>query len=88
MHAAKLGAVVQLRKHLARIEQVLVIECTFDPLLLFEVGFIEHHRHEITFFNTNPVFTGQNSTHFDTKPQNIGAKFLSFVQFSWNIGVV
>jgi hypothetical protein len=34
MHAAKLGATVQHREYLAGIEQALVVERAFQPLLL------------------------------------------------------
>ena len=37
MHAAELGAAVQLREHLSGIEQVLRVEGAFHPLLLGEV---------------------------------------------------
>ena len=38
VHAAELGAAVQRRKHLAGIEQALVVEGAFEPLLLIEIG--------------------------------------------------
>src|SRR5262249_40893074 len=34
VHAAELGAAVQRRKHLAGIEQALLVEGAFEPLLL------------------------------------------------------
>ena len=39
MHAAHLGATVQLRKDLAGIEQPLVVEGAFDAKLLVEGGY-------------------------------------------------
>ena len=36
MQAAKLSAAMQVREHLARIEQVIGIKRTFQPLLLFD----------------------------------------------------
>src|SRR5262249_41334425 len=42
VHAAELGAAVQRGKHLAGIEQALVVECAFQALLLVEVDLGEH----------------------------------------------
>src|SRR5262245_65831804 len=46
VHAPKLDAAVQRRKHLARIEQALVVEGAFEPLLLLEVGLGGHDREQ------------------------------------------
>jgi len=40
VHAAELGAALQGRKHLAGIEQALLVEGAFEPLLLLEVRFL------------------------------------------------
>ena len=39
VHAAKLGAAVQRRKHLTRVQPVIGVERALDPLLLFEIGY-------------------------------------------------
>ena len=44
VHPAEFGAAVQLREHLARVEQPLRVEGAFEPLLLGEVGLVEHRR--------------------------------------------
>src|SRR5262245_14088709 len=58
VHAAKLGAAVQRRKHLARIEQAPVVERAFEPLLLIEVGLREHRRHQVAFLDAHAMSTG------------------------------
>src|SRR5262249_56095600 len=50
VHAPELGAAVQRRKHLAWIEQALVVEGAFEPLLRLQVALAEHRRHHIPPF--------------------------------------
>ena len=45
VHPAEFGTAMQLRKHLTGIEQTARIERTFEPLLLREIGFVEHRVH-------------------------------------------
>ena len=47
MHAAELGAAVQLGEHLAGIEQALVVEGAFEALLLVEVGGVLTGEHGV-----------------------------------------
>ena len=51
MQMPKLGAAVQLWKHLAGIEQALRVEGAFEPLLLVEIGFVEHDRHQVALLS-------------------------------------
>src|SRR4029450_9243485 len=46
VQAAELGAAMQGRKHLAGIEQPLVVERAFEALLLGEIYLREHRRHQ------------------------------------------
>ena len=66
MHAAQFGASVELGKHLARIEQVLLVEGAFDPLLLLQVRLREHFRHQVALFHTNSMFARQYTADLDT----------------------
>src|ERR1043166_360708 len=46
MDPAKLGAAVQGRKHLSRVEQPLRVERAFQALLLVEIDLAEHLAHQ------------------------------------------
>src|SRR5687768_5057027 len=74
MHAAELGASVQLRKYLAGVEQVLGVESALDPLLLGQVCLVEHFRHEIALLDAHAVFAGQDAADRYTELQDRGAK--------------
>jgi hypothetical protein len=76
MQPAKLGTTMQMREHLAGIQEMPGIKRTFQPLLLFQVIFGELDCHQVTLFNTNAMFTGQHTTHFNTAFQNIGTEIL------------
>ena len=76
MHAAELGAAVQRRKHLAGIEQALVVEGAFDALLLIEIDLGKHHRHQVALFDADAVLAGEHAADFDAQPQDIGAELL------------
>ena len=61
MHAAEFGAAVQGRKHLAGIEQALRVERAFQPLLLVEVYFRKHLRHQVALLDANAMFAGEHA---------------------------
>src|SRR6202021_2080758 len=79
MHAAKLGAAMQGRKHLAGIEEALRVERAFQPLLLVEIDFAEHLRHQVALLDADAMFTGQHAAELDAAPKDIGAKSLRLV---------
>src|SRR5262249_44074429 len=58
VQAAELGAAMQRREHLAGIEQALVVEGAFEPLLLVEIGLREHRRHQVAFLHPDAVLAG------------------------------
>ena len=76
MHAAELGAAMQCRKHLAGIEQALVVERAFEPLLLIEIDLGKHHRHQIALLDADAMLAGQHAADLDAQPQDIGAELL------------
>jgi hypothetical protein len=82
VHAAKFGAAMQLRKHLAGIEQALFIEGAFEPLLLGEVDFSEHGRHEVALLDPNAVLARQHATHFDAQLENLRSKGLGALELA------
>src|ERR1700738_4503719 len=88
MHAAEFGAAVQSREYLAGIEQALVVESAFEPLLVVEIGLREHRRHQIALLHANAVLAGQHAADLDTQPQNIGAELLGALEFARLVGVV
>src|SRR5262249_14917798 len=88
MHAPKLRAAVQRRKHLAGIEQALVVEGAFESLLLIEIGFRKHRRHQVALLDADAVLAGQYATHFDTQPQNIGAELLGPLELARLVGII
>src|SRR5579885_1375351 len=51
----ELGAAMQLREHLARIEQALGVEGAFQALLLVEIGLVEHRAHEVALLDADAM---------------------------------
>src|SRR5206468_8514951 len=88
METAELGAAVQLRKHLARIEQAVGIEGAFQALLMREVALVEHRTHQVALFDPDPVLAGQDATHFDRKLEDIRAKSLGPLDLVGLVGIV
>jgi hypothetical protein len=88
VHASELGASPQLRKHLARIEQMVGIESAFDPHLLVEVDLVEHFRHQVALLHPHSVLAGQHAADLDAEPQDVGAETLSLVELAGYVGVV
>src|SRR5689334_1759167 len=75
-HAAEFGAAVQHRENLAGIEQALVIESAFEPLLLVEIGFGKHLRHQIALLDAHPMLAGKDAAHLHAQLQDVGTEFL------------
>ena len=88
MHLAKFGASVKGGENLSRIEPVLWIKGAFDTLLLFQIGLAEHGVHQITLFNTNPVFASQHAADRHTELENICPKSLCFFHVSVFVGII
>ena len=49
--------------------------------MLFQVLFIEHRGHEFLFFETYPVFAGQDAADFHAQAQDVRAELFRFFQF-------
>ena len=49
------------RKHLAGIEQPVRVEGAFQPLLVREVGFVEHLAHQVALLDADAVLAGQDA---------------------------
>src|SRR3989442_7390624 len=82
MHAPELGAAVQRGKHLARVEQTLVVESAFEPLLLGQIDLGKHRRHQIAFFHADPVLAGEHSAHLDAKLEDFRTEPFRTIEFA------
>src|SRR5437868_2232425 len=88
MHAAKLGTAVQRREHLAGVEQALVVERTFEPLLLGEISLAEHRRHQVALLDPDSMLASEYATHFNAQPQDVGPERLGALKLVARIGIV
>ena len=76
------------RKHLARIEQTLVVERAFHALLLGQIDFVEHLRHQVALLDSDAVLAGEHAADFDAELENVGAESLGALELARGIGVV
>src|SRR3954452_6990492 len=74
VHATELGTAAQLRKNLAGVEQMLRIECAFDPHLLVEIDLAEHLRHQIALFDADAILAGRHRDERHAEPQDTAAE--------------
>src|SRR5476651_2387250 len=81
VHAAEFGAAVQLWKYLAGIQQALVVEGAFQPLLLGEIDFGEHRGHQVALLDADAVLAGQDAADLDAKPEDVSAESFGTVEF-------
>src|SRR5258705_11421835 len=88
MHAAELGAAVQGRKYLARVEQALGVERAFKPLLLVEIDLAEHFAHQVALLDADAMFAGQHAAEFDADPQDVVAEGFRPLDLAWSVGIV
>ena len=88
MKTTELGAAMQLRKYLTRVEQAVGIECAFQALLMRQVAFVKHRPHQVTLFDADPVLASQDAADLDTEPEDIGAKGLGTLDLAGLVGVV
>ena len=88
MKTTELGAAMQLRKYLARVEQAVGIECAFQALLMRQVAFVKHRPHQVALFDADPVLAGQDAADLDAEPEDIGAKGLGTLDLIGFVGVV
>src|SRR5260221_12728838 len=88
VHAAELGAAMELRKYLAGIEQTVGVEGAFEAQLLVEVDLVEHDRHEVALLNADAVLAGENATDLDAEAQDIGAERFGALELARLVGIV
>src|SRR5687768_5092900 len=86
-HAAKLGAAMEDREHLAGIEQAVAVEGAFEPLLLVEIGLGEHFRHQVALLDSDTMLAGQDAAHLHAELQNVGAEFFRALELIRVVGV-
>src|SRR5712691_2104394 len=82
VQASELGAAVQGRKHLARIEQALVVERAFEPLLLIEIGRREHRRHQVAFLHAHAMLAGEHAADLHAELEDVGAEFFGLLELA------
>src|SRR5258705_4245027 len=88
MKTTELGAAMQLRKSLTRVEQAVGIECAFQALLMRQVAFVKHRPHQVALFDADRVLAGKDAADLDTEPEDIGAKGLGTLDLIGFVGVV
>ena len=60
-------------KHLAGIEQPLASKAHLTAMLLGEIDFVEHLRHQVALLDADAMFAGQHAADLDAEPQNMSA---------------
>src|SRR5215212_4343478 len=88
VHAPEFGAAVELREHLAGVEQPARVEGALDPLLLGEVGLVEHLAHQVALLDPDAVLARQHAADLDAELEDVGAERLRAVQLAQLVGVV
>src|SRR5262249_158885 len=88
VHAPELRPPVQRPKHLAGMAQALPVEGALGPLLLVEVGFREHRRHQVALLDADAVLAGEHAADLDAQPQDVGAERLGAVELARLVGIV
>src|SRR5258708_6791063 len=87
VHAAELGAAMELREDLAGIEQACGVEGAFEALLLVEVDFVEHGGHEVALLDADAMLTGEDTADLDAVAQYICTEFLGTLELARVVGV-
>src|SRR5579884_2433688 len=88
VQTAEFGAAMELRKHLAGIEQPVRIEGAFEALLLVEIDFVEHRSHQVALLDPDAVLAGQHATDGDAQFQDVGAEHLGALDLARLVRVV
>src|SRR5207237_5993346 len=88
VHPPQLSAAVQRRKHLAWIEQALVVEGAFEALLLVEIDLGEHRRHQVALLDADAVLAGEHAADLDAQPENVGAEFFGALELTRLVSVI
>jgi hypothetical protein len=86
VHPPKFGAAMQHREDLAGVEKQRGVERTFHPLLVGEIHFGKHHRHQIALLDPYAVLTRENAANFDAQPQDRAAERLGALQLTLEVG--
>jgi prevent-host-death family protein len=65
VEAAELGAAVELRENLARVEDLGWVERALHALLLVQIVLVEHHRHQVAVLDADAVLAGRRGVSGD-----------------------
>src|SRR5689334_21684459 len=74
VHVSLFDAGGQSGKNLSRIEQTICIKSAFETLLLSEIFFSKHRRHQFALLQADAMFAGQDAAHFDAESEDGGAE--------------
>src|SRR5579883_3458274 len=88
VQATELGAAIQLREHLAGVEQPVRIEGAFEALLLVEIGLGEHDAHQIALLDPDPVLAGQDAADRDAQSEDVGAERFGALGLARLVGII
>src|SRR5579862_4813903 len=81
MHVPLLDAGGQSRKDFAWIEKSICVKRAFKSLLLRQVRFAEHGRHQFALFQADAMFAGQNAADFDAQLEDRRAESFGTCKF-------
>ena len=81
VHGAELGATMQRRHGLARIEQPLRIESGLERMHLFELGAGELHAHLVQLLHNHSVLTGHGAADFEAEHEDIADGLFRTLEF-------
>src|ERR1700676_4738635 len=82
VHSAELCAAAGGGEHFAWVEEFLGVECTFEPLLLSQVGLGELVPHQIALLDANPVLPSQPAAKIYTGLKNVRSKGFSLLKIA------
>ncbi len=72
---ARFAAAFAERENFSGIERAFWIECVVDAAHEFEIGVGKEKRHELAFFHTDAVFTGEAAADFNAVTDDFGGCF-------------
>ena len=82
VHAAELGAAVELGEDLAGVEDLGRVEGAFDALLLIQVVLVEHHRHQVALLDADPVLAGEAAADIDAELGGVAPVFETCIRYA------
>src|SRR4051812_91855 len=88
MHRAELGATMQRRHALARIENSGRIEHALHRMKLLDLVRIELDAHLVELFHANPMLSRHRPAHLDAQLEDLAAELFGDMQLTRISGVI